>query len=197
MSEVSSPPPARGKRLVPLVAVALLALAAGVVGGRFFWRSGSGPVAPSSATGGAAPAMTEMPGMSGDKKVAPPPGASDKAVYISPTRQQLIGVRTAVVGQQELDSTIRTVGTLAYDETRVSQVHSKIAGWVEKVFVDYVGKPVRRGQPLFSVYSPELVSTQKEYLLALKARAEFGASQVSVHGDILHELGVIKNWSTQ
>jgi RND family efflux transporter MFP subunit len=70
------------------------------------------------------------------------------------------------------------VGTLAYDETRVTQVNTKVAGWIERVFVDYVGKPVRRGEPLLSVYSPDLVATQTEYLLALKARDQFAASQV-------------------
>jgi Cu(I)/Ag(I) efflux system membrane fusion protein len=174
MSETNSPP-TLVKRLAPLAVVALLALVIGVVGGRLLWRSrpAPGPNGPATEGGHAG-----MPGMSGDQRVEPPPGASDKAVYISPARQQMIGVRTAVVGHQELDTTIRTVGTLAYDETRVSQVHSKIAGWVEKVFVDYVGKAVRRDEPLFSVYSPDLVSTQKEYLLALKARSELGTSQV-------------------
>jgi multidrug efflux pump subunit AcrA (membrane-fusion protein) len=90
------------------------------------------------------------------------------AVYISPARQQLIGVRTAPVTSRELVTSIRTVGTLAYDETRVTHVHTKIAGWVEKLFVDYVGKSVRTGEPLLTVYSPQLVSTQNEYLLALK-----------------------------
>ena len=174
MTEASSPP-APARRLAPLAIVALLALAVGVVGSRLLWRAK--PVPPSGAPA-AEGGHAGMTGMSGDQKVEPPPGAGDKAVYISPARQQMIGVRTAVVGHQELDTTIRTVGTLAYDETRVSQVHSKIAGWVDKVFVDYVGKAVRRNDPLFTVYSPELVSTQKEYLLALKARSELGTSQV-------------------
>jgi RND family efflux transporter MFP subunit len=56
-------------------------------------------------------------------------------------------------------------------------VHTKISGWIQNVTVDFVGKNVRRGQPLFTVYSPELVSTQKEYLLALKAQAQLGASR--------------------
>ena len=171
------PSPA-AKRVVPFLIVALVALAVGVVSSRLLWRTRPAPTPKVSAKEGGPTEMPGMPGMSADKKVEPPPGASDKAVYISPARQQLIGVRTAVVGHRELDTTIRTVGTLAYDETRVSQVHSKIAGWVEKVFVDYIGKAVRRGEPLFSVYSPELVSTQKEYLLALKARSELGTSQV-------------------
>jgi RND family efflux transporter MFP subunit len=99
-------------------------------------------------------------------------------VFISPARQQLIGVRTAAVEHRTLDTTIRAVGTLAYDETRVTQVNTKVAGWIERVNVDYVGKPVRRGEPLFSVYSPDLVATQTEYLLALKARDQFASSQV-------------------
>lgn len=101
----------------------------------------------------------------------------EAGAYISPARQQLIGVRTAEAVRRTLETTIRTVGTLAYDETRIAQIHTKVAGWVERVFVDYVGKPVRRGQPLFSVYSPELVSTQHEYLLALDARERLGQSR--------------------
>jgi RND family efflux transporter MFP subunit len=98
-------------------------------------------------------------------------------VYISPARQQRIGVRTAVVAERVLDSTLRTAGVLTYDETRVADVHTKIAGWIEQVSVDFVGKTVRVGQPLFSVYSPDLVATQKEYLLALKAQQQLGGSQ--------------------
>ncbi len=75
-----------------------------------------------------------------------------------------------------MDTTIRTVGTMAYDETRITEVHPKIAGWVERTFVDYVGKAVRKGQPLLTIYSPELVSTQHEYLLALRARGQLGKS---------------------
>ena len=104
-------------------------------------------------------------------------GATETGVYIEPARQQLIGVRTATVTRRQLDTTIRTVGTLAYDETRVTEIHPKISGWVEQVFVDFVGKRVSRGQPLFTIYSPDLVSTQKEYLLALKAQQQLGQSR--------------------
>jgi RND family efflux transporter MFP subunit len=97
-------------------------------------------------------------------------------VFISPARQQTIGVRTAIAGHRSLDTTIRTVGAMAYDETRITEVHPKIAGWVERTFVDFVGKPVKKGQPLLTIYSPELVSTQHEYLLALRARAQLGSS---------------------
>lgn len=106
-----------------------------------------------------------------------PVEAAEKMVYIPPARQQLIGVRTEEVVHRALDTTVRTVGVLAYDETRVAQVHTKIAGWVDRLFVDFVGKPVRRGQPLFTIYSPELVSTQREYLLARQAHARLSESR--------------------
>jgi RND family efflux transporter MFP subunit len=104
-------------------------------------------------------------------------GVSDGAVYISPARQQTIGVRTAEVASRDLADEVKTVGTLAYDETRVTRVHTKIAGWIDHLFIDFVGKPVERGQPLFTIYSPDLVSTQQEYLLARKAAVQLGASR--------------------
>lgn len=104
--------------------------------------------------------------------------AGSKRVYISPARQQLIGVRTAEISHQTLDTTIRTVGVIAYDETRVAEIHTKIAGWAEHVSVDFVGKQVRKGQPLFTIYSPDLVATQREYLLALKADRQLSGSPI-------------------
>ncbi|HVT60702.1 MAG TPA: efflux RND transporter periplasmic adaptor subunit [Thermoanaerobaculia bacterium] len=106
------------------------------------------------------------------------PAGGAKAVYISPQRQQLIGVRTAAIGQRQLDTTIRTVGTIVYDETRVAEIHTRISGWIDRVYVDSVGKPVRRNEPLFTVYSPELVSTENEFLLALKSKTQLEGSSV-------------------
>jgi Cu(I)/Ag(I) efflux system membrane fusion protein len=144
----------------------------------------AGGATPATAAGaakaGADEGMKDMPGMEtpAQPPAEPPTAVSGPTVFISPARQQLIGVRTAMVEHRALDTTIRAVGTLAYDETRVTQLNTKVAGWIERVFVDYVGKPVRRGEPLFSVYSPDLVATQNEYLLALKARDQFASSQV-------------------
>lgn len=101
----------------------------------------------------------------------PPTPTETGSVYVSPERQQTIGVRTAAVTRRVLQTTIRSVGVLAFDETRVAQIHTKIEGWVDRTFVDYVGRRVARGEPLFSVYSPQLVATQNEYLLALRAEA--------------------------
>ena len=101
-------------------------------------------------------------------KVAPQE-AEAPAVFISPERQQLIGVKTAVAEYRQLSKEIRSVGKIAFDETKVTHIHTKISGFVEEVFADFVGKPVRRGQALFTLYSPDLVATQEEYLLALRS----------------------------
>jgi RND family efflux transporter MFP subunit len=87
-------------------------------------------------------------------------------VQISPLKQQLIGVRTAPVTRRVLEKDIRTVGIVRTDESRVRKVHTKFPGWVEHLFVSYTGQAVRAGDPVLSIYSPDLVSTQTEYLLA-------------------------------
>ena len=91
-------------------------------------------------------------------------------------RQQLIGVRTAAVAYETTDRTVRTIGTVAIDETRVSEVHPRIAGWIEETFVDFQYQHVERGDPLFTLYSPELVATQEEYLLGLRGLETLGTS---------------------
>lgn len=105
-------------------------------------------------------------------------------VTIDPARQQLIGLHTVPVETGEIGATWRTVGRVAVDETRVRHVNVKVSGFVERVFVDFVGKSVARGQPLFTIYSPDLVAAQEEYLLALRTRRTLGGS-LSVSGDDL------------
>ncbi len=101
---------------------------------------------------------------------------SPGTVWISPVKQQLIGVTYGEVTFGPVTHTIRTVGKITYDETKIARVHAKIEGWIEKVHVDYVGKFVRKGQPLLEIYSPELVATQQELLLALRAKEVLGRS---------------------
>lgn len=109
---------------------------------------------------------------------AAPPPAADGAhvIYISPERQQLIGVRTAEVTRRTLGREIRTTGRVTYDERRLSQVHAKVPGYIEKVYVDFVGRYVRRGEPLFTLFSPELVAAQEELLVALDGRVKLAGS---------------------
>ncbi len=102
------------------------------------------------------------------------------AVKISPERQQLIGVKTAVLGLQSIRRTIRAVGRVAYAEPRVGYVNLKFDGWVENLYVDRTGQQVRKGDPLLDIYSPELVAAQQEYLLAVKARNTLGHSGESL-----------------
>lgn len=97
-------------------------------------------------------------------------------VQISPEKQQLIGVQYGTVEYQTISKTLRAVGRLAYDETRITRINPKIEGWIEQVYVDFTGKLVRQGQPLISIYSPDLVQTQQEYLLAIKGRRELAES---------------------
>jgi Cu(I)/Ag(I) efflux system membrane fusion protein len=100
------------------------------------------------------------------------------AVNVSPERQQLVGIRTAPVEIRPLVKKVRTVGIVTYDETKVAQVYTKVEGWIEKLFVNYTGKLVEKGQPLFTLYSPDLVSTQEEYLLALQAKDALASSSL-------------------
>jgi RND family efflux transporter MFP subunit len=97
-------------------------------------------------------------------------------IQISPEKQQLIGVQYGEAAYKAVFKTLRAVGRLAYDETKIVRVHPRIEGWIEQVFVDFIGKQVSKGQPLISLYSPELWQTQQEYLLALKGRNELANS---------------------
>ena len=92
---------------------------------------------------------------------------AEGTVTIDPATVQNIGVRTAPVERRPLHRTVRTVGRVDYDETRLTDVNTKIAGWVEKLFVDYTGQMVEKGEPLLQIFSPELVAAQEEYLTAV------------------------------
>ncbi|HEY5177020.1 MAG TPA: efflux RND transporter periplasmic adaptor subunit [Terriglobales bacterium] len=97
-------------------------------------------------------------------------------VSISPDKQQLIGVRTGKVERRSLERTIHTTAQLTADETKITHIHVKVSGWIDKVYVDYVGQLVKKGQPLFTLYSPDLVATQEEYLIAKRGQAALGSS---------------------
>jgi membrane fusion protein, copper/silver efflux system len=115
---------------------------------------------------------------------------SPGTVNLSPERQQLIGVKIGTVEPRRLEKLIRTTGRVDYDEKRLVTISPKIGGWVEDLYVDFTGAYVKKGQPLLTIYSPELVSTQEEYLVALKAKEGFMKSpfpEVASSGDTLAE----------
>ncbi len=97
-------------------------------------------------------------------------------VKISAERQQLIGVRLGPVERRHLSRDIRAVAELTANETTLAHVHVKVNGWVEKVYVDFVGQLVKQNQPLFTLYSPDLVATQEEYLIARRGEQNLGQS---------------------
>jgi RND family efflux transporter MFP subunit len=117
--------------------------------------------------------MEETPAPAGDQKYG-----DRSVVAMSAEKRQLIGVRSEPVTSKPIAQRIRTVGRVAVDERRVHHVHTKYEGYVEHLHVDYVGKLVKRGEPLLSLYSPDLVATQQEYLLAYRAQARLASSAV-------------------
>ncbi|HXH49687.1 MAG TPA: efflux RND transporter periplasmic adaptor subunit [Terriglobia bacterium] len=98
---------------------------------------------------------------------APAP-ATLAPVQLSPQRLQSIGVTSGEVELRELTNEIRAVGNVAVDERRQAYVQTRFSGWITKVYADATYQYVRKGQPLFTIYSPQLVTTEQEYLLARK-----------------------------
>jgi len=108
--------------------------------------------------------MDYVPVYAEEEVAAEKPGT----VKIDPTTTQDIGVRTAKASRQTLSQGIRAVGRVAYDEERIVRLHPKTEGWIEKMSVDKTGQWVKKNTDLLSIYSPQLVASQQEYVLALK-----------------------------
>lgn len=132
----------------------------------------------------------EMPGMGTKEEKKPAPaqksiGAESSRgpedvpgiVTISPERLQTIGVKYEQVTRRPLEKLIRTVGRLAVDERRLAKVTIKFHGWIEELFVSALGDHVKKGQRLFTIYSPDLVASQEEYLLAVRGQKQLGSSE--------------------
>lgn len=98
-------------------------------------------------------------------------------VTIAPERLQMIGVKFEPAVRRPLDKVIRTVGRVEIDERRLARVNTKFHGWIETLLVSATGDHVKKGQILFTIYSPDLVATQEEYLLALRSYKELGGSE--------------------
>ena len=144
-----------------LLALALVLTAAGFVGVR-------------NMAGGAQ--ETEDDPMAGHDHSAMAAADEAQPVTLGMEAGKRIGVTYATVTLGSLPRTVRTVGFVQYDETRLTTVNPKITGWVERLHVDFTGAPVRAGQPLMDVYSPALVTAQEELLLAKRLLEEAGES---------------------
>lgn len=110
----------------------------------------------------------EMPGSSDASKSGGAPPSGFVEVRIAPEVQQRIGVTLGTVRRTPLTMTIRTVGIVRPDETRVRHIHLKTEGWVEKLFIAFTGQKVKAGDPMLSIYSPDFYSAQREFLIALQ-----------------------------
>jgi multidrug efflux pump subunit AcrA (membrane-fusion protein) len=104
--------------------------------------------------------------------------AGHATVEISSEGLRLAGVQTAAATQERVARTIRAVGTVTADETRIRHVHTKIPGWVEKLYVNFTGQYVTKGEPILSIYSQELLATQEEYLRARETARRFSSSEL-------------------
>ncbi len=129
--------------------------------------------------------LTEMDSPS----VAATGAAQDSTtITIDPVQVQNIGVVSVAARVEDVARKVRTVGILDFNADRIKWVNTKYSGWIEKVHVSYVGQKVRRGDPLFDIYSPELVTTQEEYLRALdyrKALADSGRAEARQQAESL------------
>ncbi len=172
-----------------IVAVISAAIGAGVMATLGYWRGDSGQGTSVAESSSAAPerkplfyrnpmnpeitspvpakdnmGMDYIPVYADDEAADLPAGT----VTIDPVTVQNMGVRTATVTRRTISRVISTVGRVDYDEQHLYRLHPKIEGWIEKLWIDTTGEPVKKGDILLSIYSPQLVSTQQEYLLALK-----------------------------
>ncbi|MFQ5666889.1 MAG: efflux RND transporter periplasmic adaptor subunit [Candidatus Binatia bacterium] len=130
-----------------------------------YWKSPMDPTFIAQAPGKDSMGMDLVPVYAGEQSAGPP-----GMVKIDPVTIQNIGVKTAVVARKRLSRDIRTVGRIAYDEQKVRHVAPKLGGWIEEQHVNFPGQVVRKGERLLAIYSPELVATQEEYLIALRYR---------------------------
>src|SRR5213594_3349366 len=155
-----------------LIGGVIAALIVGVVGGYFAAHLGMADM-----PGMQGKSMKDMPMKEGDMKSMPtsPPGT----IFIPAATRQLIGVRTAPVSYAPLAQEIRAVGTVEYDERKLTKVNLRVSGWIEQVFINAIGQSVRAGQPMLTLYSPDLLATQDEYLLAVKAQVQLEGSPVA------------------
>ncbi len=143
-------------------------------------------LAPASAN--SSPVMAKGPDASEQPSASavPSPGASVPLVplQLSPQRMQAIGVKTALVEMRNVSNELRVPGNVDMNQRQIAYVQTRFPGWIQKVFANATYQYVRKGKPVFTIYSPELVSTEQEYLLAKQTQQSFAGD---AHGTAAHE----------
>ncbi|USF88651.1 efflux RND transporter periplasmic adaptor subunit [Candidatus Endoriftia persephone] len=139
-----------------------------------FWRNPMNPAITSPVFTKDEMGMDYLPVYADDGGAADEPTGT---VKIDPVTVQNIGVRTVKAKRQAFSRSVRALGRVIADETRITRLHPKTEGWIEKLFINKTGEPVKKDDILFSIYSPKLVSSQHEYLLALRNLKALGESE--------------------
>lgn len=136
-----------------------------------YWRAPMDPTYISDKPGKSPMGMDLVPVYEGEE-----PGAG-ATITIDPVTVQNMGVRSAEVKRQPFYRVIRTVGHIDYNEEKLYNINVKFSGWIEELYVNETGQQVRKGQPLFKIYSPDLVATQEEYILAYNNQKKLAESE--------------------
>lgn len=161
--------------LVVLTLAVLLAAGLGYMEWRTYGRAHLQPADPQSGT---APSTPEATSGGKNPTTASPVETPLAPVQLSPQRLQSIGVKTGVVEVKPVYNEIRTVGNVDVDEQLLSYIQLRFAGWIQHVFANYTYQHVRKGEPLLTIYSPDLVTTEQEYLIAKQNKNLLAASTV-------------------
>jgi RND family efflux transporter MFP subunit len=172
---------------IALVATAVLAVVASVL----WWRLSHGTAVPRSGTGSTSDPMPGMaqtssanasdsePGSVGEMQAGTMQEMPFAPIQLTPQRMQSIGIVLGKVESKPVNTELRFYGNVQVDERRQAYVQTRFAGWIGKVYADATGNFIGKGQPLFTIYSPDLVSTEHEYLLAKKNSEGLQQSKVS------------------
>ncbi len=160
------------KKYQPIVVgvIVIMALAFYFSKSGLWKKTGTNPGAPAIAQAqGKSDSMPGMPDMKAEKPAATAEAAEQATtevptVEIPKDKQQLIGLKTATVSVEALTKDIRTVGLVEYDQRKLNTINTKLEGWVEKLYINFTGTYVRKGDPIADIYSPELWATQQEFI---------------------------------
>jgi len=182
--ELPSPPPGADRYRPAFMITLVVCIALAVVAGALAWRLRRGAAMMQGATAASSAMVSDTPTASSAAPMpagAGEPGSAEPALHpiqLSPQRLMSIGVRMGTVEAKPVSREIRAVGNVVVDERRLSTVQLRFAGWIRTVYVDATYDYVKQGQPLFTIYSPDLVTTEREYLVARKNRDALASSAV-------------------
>ena len=172
---------------IALTTTIVLAIVASVL----WWRLSHTGASSQSGTSSASESMDTMaqtssanasgsePGAAGDRQAGNMQETPLAPIQLTPQRMQSIGVVIGKVESKPVNTELRFYGNVQVDERRQAYVQTRFAGWIRKVYADATGNFIGKGQPLFTIYSPDLVSTEHEYLLAKKNSESLQQSKVS------------------